>query len=727
MFWTALGFLARAFCFQLLSRSVTSPCNIPCRDSVVNTKLSKKENWIQFACISHCCGTILRMMISLRDYQTKAVRSMLSDVQVCSDGSDVLHTAHVSKWKVLIYDEACRRIISPLLSVSDLRALGVTVHMLAGHGREYIPDVPAVYFLQPTPDNIQIIAEDCNSGLYEQAHVNFASPLPRALLERLADHTSTGVQGGSHRVSHLKDHHLNFITLEPRLFTLNHRSSYTECMSLTANAANQIVSKTLSGVFSVLVTLGVVPCVQAPCGSPADAVALQLDVKIRNTLRGHRTSHLFKTGVARESRCSEFEPGNRTPSSTIVQTTFCHRPLLILVDRNIDISQVVRHTSLYQSMVHDLLGLHLNRVSFDVSNNLVNGDSSMTTLHMNLDTQTDSFWGEFAGQSFPDAVTGNEMLRKNLQQTERSILSRSDSSGMFAIATTVSKLAKHSDDKKRVNDHLNLLEAMMQIIVSRSLPEFYECEEVMVCAVHAAGSQNQRPEVSAAHAKQCLEILSNPAKGTYMDKLRLALVWIIRCYIKPEYFFEIEKFLHDTAVREGVPPIHSIIFSHVLLDRSPISRRRSPTGQDNDVSQDALHEPTQGAVPWESVFSNMTKTVGGIVGRVKAWIPKQEADTKLTAAVAAITEGRLSELKSLGLPAAFNFYDPYGHEPGAISCSEMQCWRGPLLVFIVGGGTYAEYHNLCAYSSQCRPQKCILFGASEILNAENFLRQVALG
>ena len=41
------------------------------------------------------------------------------------DGS----TASQDVWKVLVYDQFCRDLISPLMSVKDLRSEGVTLHM----------------------------------------------------------------------------------------------------------------------------------------------------------------------------------------------------------------------------------------------------------------------------------------------------------------------------------------------------------------------------------------------------------------------------------------------------------------------------------------------------------------------------------------------------------------------------------------------------------------------
>ena len=71
------------------------------------------------------------------------------------------------KWKVLIYDKASKSTVAPLLSVQRLRQLGITVYMMVDTPRQKIPDVPAVYFLKPTLENVQIVANDCNNHLYQ--------------------------------------------------------------------------------------------------------------------------------------------------------------------------------------------------------------------------------------------------------------------------------------------------------------------------------------------------------------------------------------------------------------------------------------------------------------------------------------------------------------------------------------------------------------------------------
>lgn len=62
-------------------------------------------------------------------------------------------------WKVLIYDKFCQDVISPALLLGDLRGAGVTLHMPLVGNRQPIPDVPAIYFMQPTAQNVAILCE----------------------------------------------------------------------------------------------------------------------------------------------------------------------------------------------------------------------------------------------------------------------------------------------------------------------------------------------------------------------------------------------------------------------------------------------------------------------------------------------------------------------------------------------------------------------------------------
>lgn len=92
-------------------------------------------------------------------------------------------------YKVLILDRFCKDIVAPLMRVSELRSQGVTLHLLIDSERQPITDVPAVYFVQPTQDNVDKIVADAAASLYDLMYINFATSIPSRLLEQLATGT----------------------------------------------------------------------------------------------------------------------------------------------------------------------------------------------------------------------------------------------------------------------------------------------------------------------------------------------------------------------------------------------------------------------------------------------------------------------------------------------------------------------------------------------------------
>jgi hypothetical protein len=135
-------------------------------------------------------------------------------------------------YKVLVLDRHCKDIIAPLLRVSELRAQGITLHLLLEQERQAIPDVPAIYFVHPTPDNVERIIQDAQQQLYDVMHVNFATSVPSRLLEQLASGVVKANAVG--RVAKLFDEYLSFIALEPRCFSLGLPDSYLALNDPTA-------------------------------------------------------------------------------------------------------------------------------------------------------------------------------------------------------------------------------------------------------------------------------------------------------------------------------------------------------------------------------------------------------------------------------------------------------------------------------------------------------------
>lgn len=96
-----------------------------------------------------------------------------------------------------------------------------------------------------------------------------------------------------------------------------------------------------------LALAGTVPIIRSPKGNAAEMVAQKLDKKLRENLFDAR-NNLFLTDA--QSRNFNFQ-----------------RPLLIILDRNVDMATPLHHTWTYQALAHDLLDLALNRVVIEES------------------------------------------------------------------------------------------------------------------------------------------------------------------------------------------------------------------------------------------------------------------------------------------------------------------------------------------------------------------------
>lgn len=62
-------------------------------------------------------------------------------------------------WKLFIMDQTAQRIVSPILKVNDLREQGVTLFLQLQTEREPVDNVPAVYLVEPTEENISRIGK----------------------------------------------------------------------------------------------------------------------------------------------------------------------------------------------------------------------------------------------------------------------------------------------------------------------------------------------------------------------------------------------------------------------------------------------------------------------------------------------------------------------------------------------------------------------------------------
>ncbi|KAI9920998.1 hypothetical protein PsorP6_000904 [Peronosclerospora sorghi] len=586
------------------------------------------------------------------------------------------------QWKVLIYDKFCRDIISPILKLHELRKKGVTLHMLIDAERDAIPDVPAIYFVEPTRENLDRILSDCSKELYNSVHLNFAYPLSRESLEYFAQ--SSVKAGCTSMIAKVYDQYTNFVSLEPSLFSLNLPESYRAYNdpNLTDAQIEQWINIIVKGLFSVLATIGRVPVIRCPNNDgPSKMVAEQLCSSIREHL--NMSNNVFR------DKASNFQ-----------------RPVLIIMDRNQDLASSLHHPSTYQALVDDILSIQMNRVKVHVKTS--GGDNSVDDGRMvertyDLDVTSDKFFELHAGSLFPDAIDANEEEMKQVTRKEEQIRAQTGGSdtlinGTKDLVAAVDTLPALVEKKKMLEVHTNIFHAAFEGVTKRHIPSYSILEQKLTDGLHIDKSE-------------VLQLLASPEAGTLADKMRLLMIYFILSGANGAEIAELESAYQQCAAALEQPEAYMQAWK--FLRKHSAFQRRANVG--------AGLQAENGSRPEGGV--NMSKFKGFAQGflaqaaaSLKNFLPENKKlyITRVTDAIC--------EVKPSTEDESFLYLDPKIKATGNVPRQ-----RSPfheVMVFMIGGGNYHEYRNLLAYTKKSQSPRSVWYGCTELLNPESFLNQL---
>lgn len=246
------------------------------------------------------------------------------------------------------------------------------------------------------------------------------------------------------------------------------------------------------------------PIIRCPKGAAAEMIAAKLDRKLRDHILNSK-DNLFSA------------PSNRSSSST----TPSSRPVLVILDRNVDLIPMLSHSWTYQSLVHDVMNMKLNRITIETPNDETNPSKGSTKKGYDL-TASDFFWTKNAALPFPQVAEdidaelsrykddANEITKKTGASSIADL--EDDSASHQHLKTAMTLLPELKERKATLDMHMNILAGLLSGIKDRQLDNFFQLEENIMKQTKA----------------QMLEVLADEGKGKEpLDKLRLFIIWFL--------------------------------------------------------------------------------------------------------------------------------------------------------------------------------------------------------
>lgn len=648
-----------------------------------------------------------------------------------------------NQWKILIYDKPCQSIISPLLTVSQLRSRGVTLHLNISTNREPIPDVPAIYFVEPTRSNLQLIAQDIAKDYYQSVHLNFSTKLDRSLMEEFA---KLVVETNSlHKIASVQDQYLDFVSLEQNLFQLANPSMEESYVVLNGGSSvassdegmERYMEEISFGLLSVVGALGVVPIIRCPKGGAPEMVARKLNKLIAE------------------------HPNTLSSTSTTQKNS---RPLLVIFDRNMDLITPTQHSSTYQALIDDLLVHKANRVEFtvDAAGSGSGGSGSnkkRIPKKFDLDADGDPFYSSHKFKPFPEAIENNGAELQDVTTRENAIRSKAgggggtgagaggvgtenggtvtngedDGNAANDLATAVDSLPELLEQKKQLEVHTSILQAVMNEVARRDVPQFFELESAL--------ATGQYKNDLAKAKKDVLELVTDVSKGNVEDKLRLVICFCLATTTPGAEISNVASQMAESLERGGsitsdnTPSgTSSTALSkedRVLLEKGlkaieylknlrsmqmipTMSETQSVVGGGGEAGASTLNDMsslmTRAAAQTSGFLAKATEKVTSMLGKIH----KHHATRVVE---------NLCDMKLNTEDDEYLYLDP--RVKGDVDVKALRnMTRVPVnevVAFVIGGGCYSEYQNLQMIANENRT---ITYGSTELLSPCEFLDQL---
>lgn len=407
-----------------------------------------------------------------------------------------------SAWKVLIMDKFTVKIMSYSCKMADITEEGVSLVEDLYKRRQPLPSMDAIYFIQPTKENIVMFLSDMSgrSPLYKKAYVFFSSPIQKDLVSQIKKDLSV-----LPRIGALSEMNLEYFPIDSQGFITDHERALEELFCESAegfNKYNACLNTMATRISTVFASMREFPRVHY-------RVAKTIDASTMTTLRD-----MVPTKIA--AGVWNYLSKYKTSIPEFPQTETCE---LLIVDRSVDQIAPIIHEWTYDAMCHDLLFMDGNKYVHEVPSK----NGSVSEKREVLLEDHDPVWLELRHAHIADAserlhdkmthfVSKNKAAQLHQARTGAELSTRD-------LQKMVQALPQYSDQIDKLSLHVEIAGKLNSIIREQCLRDVGQLEQDLV--------------FGDAGTKELINFFRTQLGVSRENKLRLLMIYAA---INPEKF-----------------------------------------------------------------------------------------------------------------------------------------------------------------------------------------------
>ncbi|GJT16312.1 putative sec1-like protein [Tanacetum coccineum] len=438
-------------------------------------------------------------------------------------------------WKVLIMDKVTVRILSHSCKMGDLTNENVSLVETISKRRQPMPNLDAVYYIQPTKENVVMLLNDMagKTPLYKDAYIFFSSTVSKELVAHIKREPTI-----KPRIRGMKEINLEYFAIDSQCYITDHGAALEELygdeeMSRKGDEYLTEMANRIATVFASMLEFPSVRYRAAKSLDPTtmttfcDLIPTKLAAAVWNSLMKYKTLANFP------------------------QTETCD---LLILDRSIDQIAPIIHEWTYDAMCHDLLEMDGNKYVHEVPSKAGGFEKKEFLLE-----EHDPVWLELRHSHIADASERLHDKMTNFVSKNKAAMHSRDGGQVSThdLKRVVQALPQYNEQMEKLSLHVDMAAKINGIIRETGLRDLGQLEQDLV--------------FGDAGTKDVIKFLKEQMDVTDEHKVRLLMIYAAT---HPEKF-ESDKLTKLMELANLSPEDMNAVYNMRYLEAAPETTKSS--------------------------------------------------------------------------------------------------------------------------------------------------------